>query len=134
MHSAKSSSEIREEFGRYMQTERENRGISQKFLAEKIGISVTQLSRIENGKSGTERDTVIVWAKALGVDENEALRRFKPENIPPYADETYDILEGVTVSFDHKKMSRAEREQILEVMRTVAAGVKARNEDNKNDR
>lgn len=80
MSQVKFSAEVRAEFGRFMQQEREKRGITQKYIADKIGKTVTQLSRIENGKSGTERDTVILWAQALGVDENEALRRYKPEN------------------------------------------------------
>lgn len=80
MSNVKSSEDIRREFGRYMQTTREEKGLSQKFVAGKIGKTVTQLSRIENGHSGTERDTVIDWARAVGVNENDALRKFKPEN------------------------------------------------------
>jgi transcriptional regulator with XRE-family HTH domain len=80
MSKVKSSADIRKEFGRWLQQQREERGINQKFIAEKIGKTETQISRIENGKSGTERDTVISWAQALNIDENEALRKFKPEN------------------------------------------------------
>ncbi len=79
MSTVKYSGDIREEFGRFMQQIREAKGLTQKFVAKEIGITVTQLSRIENGKSGTERDTVIEWARAIGIDENEALRQFKPE-------------------------------------------------------
>lgn len=95
MSEVKSSADVRKEFGKYMQTERDSRGITQKFLAKKIGITETQLSRIETGKSGTNRDTVIKWAECLSIDENEVLRKFKPEyNILP--DEIASLnLEGL---------------------------------------
>jgi transcriptional regulator with XRE-family HTH domain len=78
MSNVKFSADIRKEFGLYMQQEREKCGLTQKYVAKKIGISTTQLSRIETGKSGTERDTVILWAQTIGVDENDALRRVLP--------------------------------------------------------
>lgn len=80
MSDVKSSEDIAKEFGRYMQTERTSRGLLQKFVADKMGLSETQLSRLENGKSGTERDTVIKWAQIIGIDANTALRKWRPEN------------------------------------------------------
>lgn len=41
----------------------------------RAGIDRQQWYRIENGKSGTKRDTVIAIAKAISVDLDEAFRR-----------------------------------------------------------
>jgi transcriptional regulator with XRE-family HTH domain len=104
MSDVKFSADIREDFGRYMKREREERGLTQKYVADKIGLTVTQLSRIENGKSGTERDTVILWARVLGLEENDALRKYKPENIvrkPTNVAEFFQALDelGLDMSF-----------------------------------
>jgi transcriptional regulator with XRE-family HTH domain len=79
MSSVKSSEILHREFGVWLQKEREARGISQKFVADRAGFTVTQLSRIENGRSGTRRETVILLAKIIGVDPLTALRKFTPE-------------------------------------------------------
>ena len=129
MSEVKFSADIKEEFGRWMQAERESKGIMQKFVADKINITVTQLSRIENGKSGTERDTVILWARAVGVDENEALRRFKPENSN---EETHDVLDGVKIIFqDGKGLTKKQQQEILNAARLIAKGVIADNDSEK---
>jgi transcriptional regulator with XRE-family HTH domain len=120
MSNVKFSADIRKEFGRWMQQQREDRGLSQKFIAGKIGITETQMSRIENGKSGTERDTVIAWAQAIGIDENEALRKFKPEN------STSDFDEKVRVAFQGAEgLPEEEIDRLLQSVRIFVAGVRA---------
>lgn len=125
MSDVKFSADIRKEFGRWMQNQREERGLSQKFVAGKIGITETQLSRIENGKSGTERDTVIFWAQAVGIDENDALRQYKPEN--GTNSDSHDILDGVQLIFHggSKGLSKKKQQEILDAARIVARGVMA---------
>lgn len=93
MPKAKTSAEIRREFGGWFKAERESRGISQKYVAEKVGVTVTQLSRIERGLSGTRRDTVISLAEIIGVDATEALRRYEPENVRSLANERLGSIE-----------------------------------------
>lgn len=88
---AKPSEVLRQEFGSWLQKERERRGLSQKFVAEKANVTVTQLSRIENGQSGTRRDTVIMLAKIIGISEIEALRKFSPESVPQLPEELENI-------------------------------------------
>ncbi len=123
MSNVKFSADIRREFGRWIQKQREDRGLSQKFIAEKVGITDTQLSRIENGKSGTERDTVILLAKEIGIDENEALRKFKPENAA--SDDTHEVAGVANITFTYKAFTRAEQQQLLDIMRIAAQGVLA---------
>ena len=91
MSRAKPSEELRQELGSWLQKEREARGVSQKFVAEKANVTVTQLSRIENGQSGTRRDTVIKLAKIIGISEVEALRKFSPESVPQLPEELENI-------------------------------------------
>ncbi|HEX8773743.1 MAG TPA: helix-turn-helix transcriptional regulator [Pyrinomonadaceae bacterium] len=63
------------EFGAWIQRERELAGLKQDQVAAKVGIHPVQLSRIENGESGTKRDTVIALACAIDINEAEALQR-----------------------------------------------------------
>jgi transcriptional regulator with XRE-family HTH domain len=91
MPNSKSSAVLQREFGRWLRQQRESRGIRQKFVAEKSSITVTQLSRIENGQSGTRRDTVIHLAQIIGIDESEALRHFAPESFTQIPEELENI-------------------------------------------
>jgi transcriptional regulator with XRE-family HTH domain len=91
MSKSKSSSVLRREFGLWLRQQRELRGIRQKFIAEKSNITVTQLSRIENGHSSTRRDTVIHLAQIIGIDESEALRHFAPESFLSLPEELENI-------------------------------------------
>ncbi|HEX8367705.1 MAG TPA: helix-turn-helix transcriptional regulator [Pyrinomonadaceae bacterium] len=86
-----SSAELRRRFGCWLKEQRKAHGITQEFVAAKSDITVTQLSRIENGKSGTRRDTVIQLAQIIGIDESEALRHFAPENFASLAEELENI-------------------------------------------
>ena len=91
MSKSKLSAAQSREFGRWLRQQRRGHGISQKFVAEKSGITVTQLSRIENGRSSTRRDTVIHLARIIGINESEALRQFAPESFPQFPEELENI-------------------------------------------
>lgn len=101
MSKSKSSDELRVEFGHWLKQQREERGITQKFVAVKSKITTTQLSRIENGHSSTRRDTVIQIAQIIGIDEREALRHFAPESLPQVPKELEDIPFS---EFDEKEL------------------------------
>ena len=119
MPKSKSAAVLRRDFGRWLRQQREARGIRQKFVAEKSKITVTQLSRIENGQSGTRRDTVIHLAQIIGIDESEALRHFAPEsflqipeeleNIPFYEFDKQELQE--IADFINFKLSLKRKEQ-----------------------
>ena len=127
MSDVKFSADQKRDFGLFMQRERESKGLTQKFVAGKIGITTTQLSRIETGKSGTERDTVILWAQAVGIDENEALRRYKPENLN---ENTYEIGFGIKVVFENPQITDDQKKKILDSMGYYAAGVITKKDEN----
>lgn len=61
---------------------REKYGTQEKF-AEKVGLSLTSVSDVLNGKRGLSRDQIIVWAEALGIAlDSPELNRvfFSPES------------------------------------------------------
>lgn len=127
MSQFKTSDEIRIEFGRYMQREREAKGLKQKYVADKMGITTTQLSRIETGKSGTERDTVIVWAKTVGVDVNDALRQYRPENLLP--ENSYEVSRGITIFIDiEAELDEGQTNRFVDATRLIAQGIKTDSE------
>lgn len=55
-------------FGRRLRAIREERGYRQKAIADRAGVSVFQLNRIEQGNQDAKVSTVSLIARALGVD------------------------------------------------------------------
>jgi transcriptional regulator with XRE-family HTH domain len=72
---------IKRDFGNWIKELRDNARLSQDGAARRAGIDRQQWYRIENGLSGTKRDTVIRIAHALSASPDEALVRagFAPE-------------------------------------------------------
>lgn len=77
-------------FGQWVRLKREEKGLTQMHVARRAGVSMSYISTIERGErhritgapSAPSRDIVINIAKALGVDEAEALTRagYTPED------------------------------------------------------
>lgn len=61
-------------FGKVLVRTRQRLGITQYQLAKRTGRSVQHLSQIEHGKSEPRISTVIMLAKALGVDVGDFVR------------------------------------------------------------
>ena len=73
------------QLGSWVKKHREKMNYSQETAAEKSGISRYQWIRIENGQSGTKRETILAIAKQLEADETEALTLLaglEPQNTP----------------------------------------------------
>lgn len=62
-------------FGRWLKSQRQDRRITQQALADGIGMHQVHVSRIENGHSGTKRETVIEIARFLELNVTDTLRR-----------------------------------------------------------
>jgi hypothetical protein len=64
-------------FGSWLKSERKRRRISRRVLCENelVAIRPVQLQRIEEGETRTRRIVVEGLARAMGLDENEALSR-----------------------------------------------------------
>ncbi len=118
------------QLGSWVKKHREKMNYSQEVAAEKAGISRYQWIRIENGQSGTKRETILAIAKELKADETEALTLLaglEPQNAP---EDSHEIYEGVTINFqDGKRLSKKKQQELLDAARLVARGVMATGED-----
>lgn len=72
---AKPSDIIKKEFGQFLKERRDTLHLTQGGVAAKAGLDRQQYYRIENGLSGTKRDTVIALAEALKLSAREALEK-----------------------------------------------------------
>ena len=69
------------DFGQMIRLSRESRNLSQSGLAKLTDMERQQIYRIENGLSGTRRDTVLRLAEALHINVGDALKKagYAPE-------------------------------------------------------
>lgn len=112
-------------FGAWIKDKREGKRLTQGEAAKAAGIDRQQWYRIEAGKSGTKRDTVIAIASALDASETEALERAGYS--PQAPEERHRLPEGVTVYFDSSSpLNDEQKDRILDVINTIVAGVRAR--------
>lgn len=111
-------------FGAWVKGEREAKRLTQSDAARAAGIDRQHWYRIESGKSGTKRDTVIAIARALEVSESIALDRagYSPQ-IP---EERHRLPEGVTIYFDSSSdLTDEQKDKLLDVINMIVAGVRA---------
>ena len=85
--------ELRRDAGQWLKRLRESKGLSQRDLAEKVGVEYyTFISQVESGRGRIPPDRYRVWAKALGIPARE----FVVHLMRYYDPVTYRILfEGV---------------------------------------
>jgi ribosome-binding protein aMBF1 (putative translation factor) len=82
-------SELRKEAGRWLKDRREARGLSQRELAELVGVEYyTFVSQLETGRGRIPSDKYRAWAEALGMSS----RDFVLALLPFYEPTTYSIL------------------------------------------
>lgn len=96
-------------FGEYLRKLRKSRGLSQRDLADKIGVSYTYISKIENAAlKPPSNKTIGKIAEALDTNAEDLL--FNARKIP---DDLFDILEkdfrivSVLRDIPKDKLSRA---------------------------
>lgn len=65
-----SKSDIDKTFGKILKDFRIKNGYTQEVMAEKLGISLKYISRIENGYSGIKTKTLINYMNILGITPN----------------------------------------------------------------
>ena len=89
--SAKLTQKLRQEAGRWLRELREERGLSQRDLAQKVGAEYyTFISQLEHGRGRIPPDRYLVWARALDVEPREFV-----QGLMSYYDPvTYDIVFG----------------------------------------
>jgi transcriptional regulator with XRE-family HTH domain len=106
-------------------------------LARRLGISPAYAGDLANDtgktKDGSYKpspELVSKLSRELKVSEIEILNSIgyvSGEN----ASDSIELLEGVRVTFQGKKFTKAEQEELLNAMRLVAAGARARKEAEK---
>jgi transcriptional regulator with XRE-family HTH domain len=83
------ATELRKEAGRWLKERREARGLSQRQLAELIGVEYyTFISQLETGRGRVPPDKYGVWARALGMSPRDLVLAL----LPFYDPITYSIL------------------------------------------
>ena len=68
--------------GKMIQAIRQQKPMSQKALAERLGVSRTVLSKIENGEASIDIDRFIVLARALDCNPEKLLRAARTGSVP----------------------------------------------------
>ena len=98
---------------------RRERKISQAELAEKLEISISHMSEIENGKTSFSIDIFMRMTEILQVSADMLLRTNVPEVDVIYADEFRELMKGC---------SSDEKEAMLQMLRNMkSVFVKNRN-------
>jgi transcriptional regulator with XRE-family HTH domain len=83
--------ELRREGGKWLKEQREQAGLSQRQLAERVGAEYyTFISQLETGRGRIPPDRYLVWAEALKLPP----RKFVEEIMRFYDPVTYEILFG----------------------------------------
>ena len=82
-----SKSDIDKTFGKILKDFRVKNGYTQEIMAEKLGISLKYISRIENGYSGIKTRTLINYMNILGITPNTIFKELMTnENIQKQID------------------------------------------------
>jgi len=86
-----STRELRKKAGIWLRTRREDLGLSQRVLADRVNMEYyTFISQIESGKGRVPADRLRNWAEALEVDPRE----FALTLMQYYDPHTYNLIHG----------------------------------------
>lgn len=96
MHSEPGNAEVAEN----VRTALESEGYSQKEVAARLGISVSQTSRLLSGKSSFRYDHVATIGRFLGINPRELL------GIPPTTDTYMTVAEAADMARRHRETIR----------------------------
>jgi transcriptional regulator with XRE-family HTH domain len=71
----------RRDAGNWLRALRERRGLSQRELARRVGISYyTLIAQLEHGRGRIPSSQYLVWAQALGIEPDEFIRGLNPSS------------------------------------------------------
>lgn len=80
--------------GRKLQEARKKKNYTQAFVAEKIELSITQMSRIENGSRSITLEKLSILCDLLDVSIVEILAAAETTEHPAYGPQFVEIAEG----------------------------------------
>lgn len=96
--------------GKRIKTARENKGMTQEQLAEKMDLSVQHISVIERGIKAPRLETFIKLANELGVNADYFLEDLLSVASKITSNELYDAMDGI---------SEEEKQRIMQVVRVL---------------
>ena len=102
-----SKSDIDKNWSKILKDSRLKANLTQEQLAEKIGISVKYISRIETGKSGIKTQTLIKYINLLGITPNVFYRSFVDNS---------EIMSNIRLSEKIETLSEDKKEFISNVI------------------
>lgn len=125
-------------FGEKLQEKLDEAGIKAAELARRSGVTKQNIGRLLNNTPHSitgalpkaEKPTVEKLAKALNWNLDDALiaAGYAPENSA--ADNSHEILEGVTINFQNGKgLSKKQQQKLLDTVKTLVVGIKAQEEE-----
>jgi transcriptional regulator with XRE-family HTH domain len=107
--STKLTKKLRNQAGNWLRELRENRGLSQRELAERVGAEYyTFISQLENGRGRIPPDRYLVWADALGVEPRAFVRTL----MSYYDPVTYNIIFGEGAQTEPPRTTRVRRSSL----------------------
>ena len=95
-----SKNEINNSFGKVLKDFRVKKGYTQETMAEKLGISLKYISRIENGYSGIKTRTLINYMNILGITPNTIFKELMTNK---------DIIKQIEIS---EKLNQLSEEKL----------------------
>jgi transcriptional regulator with XRE-family HTH domain len=109
------------EIGRRLRELREAKGLSQGDIEERTGLLRCYVSRVENGHTVPNLDTLEKWATALEIEVYQLFfgGKAKPEPISIRGTEVRDARERQLIGF-FRQINNTDRQLILHVIRDLA--------------
>ena len=105
-----SKSDIDKEFGKVLRKFRLKNKLTQEDLAEKLGISLKYISRIENGNNGVKTESLIKYMNLLGITPNVIFKPFITNK---------EIIENIKISEKIDKLSKDKKEFIEYIIKLL---------------
>ena len=102
-----SKSDIDKNWSKMLKDSRLKANLTQEQLAEKIGISVKYISRIETGKSGIKTQTLIKYINLLGITPNVFYKSFVDNS---------EIMSNIRLSEKIETLSEDKKEFISNII------------------
>jgi len=120
-------------FGEWLRTRINDLGLSNAEVARRAGVSATYIGNLirdysPNTKTGRVQPSAEVVRNigaAVGAAPADAL--IAAGYLPPAA--SMEILDGVRISFDEKKFTKAQRDKLTDTIKILAAGMLAEAQD-----
>jgi transcriptional regulator with XRE-family HTH domain len=106
-------------FGGWLKRRREFRGLTQKQLGERAGVSQSYIARLERGTHEASRDVVEAIAAALGVSQKEALRAAGLLPLLQVETEYFDDPDTIAVLESYRGLTPAGKELVKSAIKSV---------------